>query len=1216
MSNASIVGFVSDGTNPSNTLCPSAPSKCTVMFTLRTQDGVAVALTQNSLSAAPAGPTAYTLVPSQGIAPGLYKLTISATNYLPVTVGVEVPLTGIASAPAASLYPANSIDGAITAPGDLTDDGTGTPVVNCVYLVPSGGTAPDPTTPCSASNVAASSCSATGAPGAAYAEIKADDSFTLDDLCDGSYLLYFAIHNSWYVNPSPLPVTLSHGQVLTLPVAVTRLGQIALTLQQIPLNQRKPIALPASTEVDVSCVGAGTVTQTITTDGTASTAYVIGGLATGVWNCTGTIPASPNFTPSSTGVQYTSNGQVTSAGLVFTQSLGTFFGRVTTSWSGTPDGVSGGQVTVSGTTAFVNGTAVTSSIQVTPGTNGCFAITANGTIPGSVPIPTDCAGGISGAAIGTLALVQNVADFSTTAPSGYVSPPSLTDQPVSAGGLVTISVDPNPVAVSGFALQSQPTGDFSGFTLAATVKPPGAGTISFDVSPTDGTITWHDSTLAAGLIAPGSYTVTATKSGYQDGSVTFTCAAGGACDLSAHPLVVKKLGSLQLDLGTTADATVTLRSGAAVIGSPQTASDGIVTFTGLAPDPLSSYAVDVKAAGYQFGSSDGSSPLVTLDCGGSTTISIPAGGTQNCTATLTRDGAITGTVYGVLAASPATTPRQGLANLTVTATNGTATFQTTTQSDGSYRITGTATQQGLDTGTWTVSVSGVTGYDPDHASEDVDVTTTGADTAADPLYLYVQPVDVTVQVLDQNNAAVTGVAVTLPDGTAGTEESGNAGTYDFDAMIPGSYTLTLKLAGYMDGTATISVLANGQAQHFTAHVTQYATLVSGLVQAKQGASQTVGPLAGATVCVSKTSGDCTSPVTGTDGKALKLAATGADGTFSFSTVPDGTYYVVTAPPYGYSPAHSAAVTIAYPNPTGGVQVTLTPDEVLNKLTVNVDDSSADPTGWTPTLTSATGSTWTMSPDAVGSSNPYAFTFNQVPTGCWTFSLTLPANHYGSLTHSTLPSDSKLSCTTGQIAVSGVPSTNVTAGYTIAEYQPTLAITATPISGDTAISNVTLTATDGGTTTYLNGQTFSVSATATPLGFWVASGVTVHANVTSGAAGWPNDGTTMTAASPDGSITLAEKSATVKVTVTQASTAVEGAEVTLHEPSGMHFTGTTVDTTGADGTVTFTVPYGSGWSASATYTDTGGTHYSGSTTSTLPGGFTTDATEADVSIAVS
>ncbi len=1022
-------------------------------------------------------------------------------------------------------------------------------MTNCVYLIPAGGAAPD-TTKCdgSAYTAAGHACQQTGAASPQYATIDAKDAFTFTGVCDGSYTLYFGILNSWYVNADPLPIVLSHGQTLPVPVTVTRLGQLSLTMQQIPLNQRSPIALPAKTEIDVSCVGAtSTLKQTITTDGSASTAYVIGGLSTGIWTCAGSINPPGSYTTVSTGAQLTSNGQVTATGLVFTQTLGTFFGRVTTSWSGTPTGVSGGEVSVSGTTAFVGGTRVTKTAKVTPNSDGCFAITTDGTIPTGVPVPSACGGSISGSAIGTLALVQNTADFAVSAtPAGYVTPPVLTNQAVSQGALVSLSIDPDPVTVSGLTLVSDPAGDFSGFTLRATSQPPGAGTISFAVDTGTGAITLRDSKLAAGQIAPGTYTITATKSGYQDGSVTFTCpAATPTCDLSSTTLTVKKFGSLQIKLGTTADATVALRNGAALVGSPQAASGGVVTFSGLDPD--GTYAIDVKAAGYEFGSSDGASPLVALTCStGGTAIAIPPGGTENCTAALTRDGAISGFVKGVLGTDASTDPTQGLAGIPVTATLGTTTFTTKTLADGSYRITGSATVQGLDGGDWTVSIGGVTGYTPSNGtSEKVSVTSTTADTTAGDLYLYVVPVQVTVRLEDQQKKPVTGATVTLSTNPVMTGTDAGSGNYTFAGVIPGSYVVSYSLAGYSPGSTKIQVLANGQPQTFAASFTQNATLVDGIVQATQGAAQTIKPLLGAVVCVSKTSSDCSAPVAGTDGNAL-TATTAPDGKFSFSTVPDGNYYIVAVGPYGFTTVSSAKTHIAYPNPTGGVHLTLQPDEVQNRLTVSVA-TSYDLGSTQATLTNAANPSWTYqltSSTAKGSG--YDYVFNQVPTGCWTFALdALPAYVFGKQVAVSLPTDGT-HCTTGQIAVPGIVETaGVDASYKldVAELKLTLAVK--PNASDTAPS-LHLKLSDG-SKSYVD-----AAVSAGPVDVWLPSGGSFSAVLTdadtSAAAQnqWPPatlTGITLDPTSATAKTLTITESGEVQVTVTTAGTAAASLTIT-------------------------------------------------------------------------
>jgi hypothetical protein len=231
----------------------------------------------------------------------------------------------------------------------------------------------------------------------------------------------------------------------------------------------------------------------------------------------------------------------------------------------------------------------------------------------------------------------------------------------------------------------------------------------------------------------------------------------------------------------------------------------------------------------------------------------------------------------------------------------------------------------------------------------------------------------------------------------------------------------------------------------------------------------------------------------------------------------------------------------------------------------------------------------------------------VPYGCWAFSFTAPTDHHGSLTAPT-PSggDTALACDSSHFEVPGTTGAAVAVSYTFREYQPSLKVTATPVTGDTALTSVQLTATDGGATTYRNAVPFTPATTATPLGFWVAPDVTVHASVTTGKPAWPGDSTTMTAAAPSGTIALTELSASVKVTVSAADASpVNKATVTLTAPTGL--TAPAPQDTNSSGVVRFTVPYGSGWTASAV---------KGALSGGPSAAFDTGATEADIAITVS
>jgi hypothetical protein len=1267
LSTAGIVGFVSDGTNPSNTICPSTPGACTLTFTLRAQDGTAVQLAQNSLASAAAGPTAYTLTPSSGIEPGLYKLTIGATDaggatkYLPVTVGVQVPLAGIASAPAVSLYPANTISGSIRLVNlvkGFTDDlsAGGSTAPNCVYAVPAGSPAPDLTKPCGDSALPASNCLITGAPGPAFAAIASDGSFDLGDLsqsgnhvavCDGSYDIYVAIGNPWFAGPSGSVATISvaHGVPATLskPVDVAEKGQLSLTVQQIPLNGSTAKPFDTVQTMGITCANTSgqhaVVSPTsVTTDGSTTTVVRIGGFDDGSWTCTGSVTTSNDYSVASTGSLAVSSSQNATAGpvpasMLFTQTLGTVFGRLTTSWSGTPTGVGGGKVSVSGVTEYVGGgatpTAKTSTVQVVPASDGCFAVTPDGTMPPAASIPSDCTALASdAAAVGKLPLIKDVATFTVDeAPTGYRTPAPLVDQPVSAGGLVTVPIDPNPVDLTGLTLQTDPatsTG-LSAFSVQvdAATEPPGAGTITLAVADTTGAITWTDSLIGtSGKIAPGTYTLTATGTGYAPATYTLFCDAGSTCDVSGKPVTIDKLGSLTVDLGMDGgapltDATVTLHYGSSAVDRTTT-SGGPVTFDNVVPSrdlpSGQSYSIEVKAAGYQFGDSTGSiGTKIGLDCGsGATdTVDVAPGATPTCTATPKRDGAIAGKVILVYG-SKATTMEPPTGTV-ITATSGGTTFTAKTKADGTFRVTGTSATQGLDKDTtWSLSAA-LTGYSD--GTQSVTVSNVTADTEIDDnagdactgttnICLHVKAVTVKVSVNDDSGNPADGLTATLTGassygGPYTATASGNV--YTFTGVIPDDYTLSLTgdpyTSTYTPTSIDVLVSATGEQDVTDAVITRGTSTVSGTVTAAQGQSGIVAPLSGATVCIvaaasvpTPTATTCSSSaIDGTDGNAVS-ETTGPDGAFTFTTVPNTpagkSYFLVAVPPTGYTPyVDPTGFTADFSDSTQNLAgFTLTPDRVLRSVTVTVTPTSASDvlTGWTASLTAPSQPSWTYSATAVKNGSGYDLVFPQVPSGCWVFALALPADHHGTLSQTSAPTGTGLSCPAPQLAISADTSVSTAAKYSLNEYQPQIALTLVPLQLDpnATSASVPTSVTQGGSTVYSTTLTVPKAGLNQALPVWVSGSVHV---VFASTSPWTVDhaDTAVTATAPTATATISEQGSTVTITLDDNA---NGVSVSLDPPSGSGFTPTSTGTKtvgGVQGVAVFdNIPFGT-WTASAT-----------------------------------
>jgi hypothetical protein len=561
-------------------------------------------------------------------------------------------------------------------------------------------------------------------------------------------------------------------------------------------------------------------------------------------------------------------------------------------------------------------------------------------------------------------------------------------------------------------------------------------------------------------------------------------------------------------------------------------------------------------------------------------------------------------------------------------------------------VTGTNAVQGLDAG-WYVVTATAFGYHADVpsaapsgalAGTAVQLTDTTADLGA-TVTLSVDPVAFTVTVNDQNGTNVVGLgnsAVTLlvngaPVGSAATEtDSGSPVTaeYVFSAALPGSYTLQVKADGYITYTNQVNLALGAGTAAFTASITQGANLVSGSTQGVQNADPANTPLAATTVCVvasSASSPTCaTDAAKGTDGSPLRRT-TGAAGTFSFNTVPDGSY-VLRAERYGYTATNGSAVTYLHTQ-ASPAPVTLTLPRVTQQVTItvtassNTDDISGASAaalasaGAAPLPQNGTQSNLSiLASSSTGGSVKDVLTVStpQLPYGCWTFSFTNAPNHYGTAAMTSAPpTDAGLACPAGSFTVPGVGSAAVTVGYTLTEYQPSIKIKTSALPADSNVPGTVGLTVSTGATDYTDAS-FAVSSSATAIPVWIAGSQTVTATVA--LPGWSASApVTVTSGASTASFTLTEVGGTVTVTITKAGAALTGgssASVTLVVPSGS--TGLSWTQSGTakvnNGAVTFSgVPYGAGWTASATPNATLG---SSPLTSTA---FTSGATTAAVTI---
>lgn len=1062
-----ITGYVGSATSPGNTLCPPKPTDptpdCWVAFMLYSatdpdtpvpiaNDKAGPFVDKLEVRPAPDGPTAYTLYGQGGIDPGLYRLTIAvrsgggagALSYLPATIRVRVPLDGEARAPQVNLFPTNTIGGTISALGDLGVDGTGTTYVNCVYAVPLGDPIPD-LSKCDPTFDDTSPCLVDGTQGNGYAPIEATKVYSMSNLCDGTYDVYLAITNPDYVAPAPVArETVSHGQTVNYSPHVFRKGRVVITLYEDKNGTpvRRTAALVGTAACDDS-----TVAQLSTA---VNGQVIVTGVTAGTRNCTVTA-TDPELTGTTTNVAV-SNDLDTHITVTLVKTVGSFWGRVvsnhgTSAAPTTP--VSHAQVTIEGITGYDGTLPTHSSVTVTTDDNGCFAITPDGGVPYDTdpnPPPTTPCGTVAAGNTnaGPLTLLSSTVTVSAPSVTGYqaIAPTQLT---VEGGTIPQLTLVPSAVSV---ALSVTFRTEAGGTPSPAPAKPstvitvdadeaPGAGTVRVTVD-SDGDLVWSDSNYGTGPTGawPGVYTLTAALDGYTAApvSATVTCTLGGSCTYSSGSLTLYQLGALSgtiiAVLGTPTDLNPPTQPlvGATVTAQLCTEPPGLPATT-CTPAANSSFSVLSGVNGnYAITTPGSNSPFV-----------LPLGWYE-----------ITVSATGYTAASVIVRITSGTNTATIGPTSGRiALFITLT----------------------TIDIGIVTASNPDNPPT--------ADQLTDAATITLTRLDTMEKFPPDSVSATTKL-------------------YRFNDLVPAVYQVTISGTGLVQTFNYLSLPyatspPTTKAYYFTAGIQQNA--VAGSVEGLQGSSTTPTALNGVTVELGTMSGTNFNVSKGSDGLDLvttTASAGGVDGTFSFTTVKDGTYTIRYSGKYGYKDMYGPSQVIVQ----GGQFVSLPTVEmarVAQKVTVTLHTSTGnDPSGWPAKITNIVDgapTTWTLTADtSPTSTSPYRWVFNQVPFGCWSFSVTLPVNHYGSISLTTTPpTDTNVPCASGNFTVRGTGTTDVAPGYTLNESQLDLTVSATGIGTDTVPITAYLTVTlDGAASAIYEQPAFPIDDTATTT-LWLPSG---------------------------------------------------------------------------------------------------------------------------------
>lgn len=628
----------------------------------------------------------------------------------------------------------------------------------------------------------------------------------------------------------------------------------------------------------------------------------------------------------------------------------------------------------------------------------------------------------------------------------------------------------------------QPTGR-SNTGLAAKLRARAGDPDAVDLDWSDSTITAAEAGAIADPVRPGTYTVSVQLDGYELSTGTLRCtidtaAAGdGRCDwLPDQALRLEKVGSIRVTVVDTAGTPVV---GARVqkLGprgqEDTTIAGGIASFTGLQPVTLSdAHQFTVTARTFTEGTSRANwapSDAVLLTCTGTGhRVTIPAGGEADCTLTLNRPYAVvTGTLQGALYPESATDPEvltdfEHLAGRRVTLTqcdNVTCTdldddvswTQTTslavtgpggTVSDPGGRYTFAATDEvdGVKPGRYLLSVhdddlpegfvrpstaGGTIIVVPEIKPEDPDAPADVRRTVFNTV-LFPEPIDFTLQVLDQHQKPVTDATLVLTrdDLPGQTEEPSSvdaaSGRYFFTSQWPGDWTVTASADGISEASTDLPLqsrsIDGGSVK--TIWLTRDGAAVSGLVQA-QGTS--VEPLSGATVTLTCAASNrpraryCPpggGPATGTDGRPLVMqtvasyvredtAKTEHKVNFTFESVATGSYDVkITKHGYLTPPTTTVQVGEAEIFNLGatlsGVSRTVSVRVRTSHLTPGANFAAQSTltlvaTGDTPALP-------TTEPHLNYSGTPglYTASFTNLRWGCYRLTLDLPPGHEGTI----------------------------------------------------------------------------------------------------------------------------------------------------------------------------------------------------------------------------
>ncbi|HEX9562482.1 MAG TPA: carboxypeptidase regulatory-like domain-containing protein [Gemmatimonadaceae bacterium] len=472
---------------------------------------------------------------------------------------------------------------------------------------------------------------------------NAQGAYTIANVQIGSYSIT-ATHTAY--NPNSTNAVVVAGLTVTANLNLTPQG-----------GSIAGVVTDATTGAPVSGASVSTQPPTSSVSTNAQGAYTISGAASGTY----TVNASRSgYAPNSVQVTVMA-GQTATAGIALTPLPGTLSGTVTDAASGAP--IAGASVTTqpATTTAITNSQGAftisgvpAGSYNVTASHAGYSPGSANGVVgPGQAvtvnialaPVPGTISGVITNASNGapiagaTVSTVPPTATVTTNAQGSYtipnVPPGTYTVNATSAGfnpNSAPAAVTSSQVATTDIALTPLP-GGIMGVVTDASNGAPIAGATVTTVPATSSVTTNAQGAYTIQNVPPGTYTVTATRSGYSPGSGPATVLPGQTAtrdiSLSTQPAYD---GSWTGTLSDGRTMSFTIANSAFTQFSTQFAGAAC----GISGDVTINYTIPLPISGNAFTiSSNGGPPVrIAFTFNGTFTSGTTASGTATFTITI------------------------------------------------------------------------------------------------------------------------------------------------------------------------------------------------------------------------------------------------------------------------------------------------------------------------------------------------------------------------------------------------------------------------------------------------------------------------------------------------------------------------------------------------------------------------------------------------------